>query len=59
MSRPHLRPSSRWPLRDFAHLWHDKNVREPIVLDMHAGEWSIALELHFKTSGAIVVSPGR
>lgn len=42
---------------DFAHLWHDKNVREPIVLDMHARKWSIALELHFKTSGAIVVRP--
>ena len=42
---------------DFAHLWHDKNVREPIVLDMHARTWKVALELHFKTSRTIAVRP--
>lgn len=32
---------------DFAHLWHDNDVRDPIVLAMHTNEWKVALELHF------------
>lgn len=42
---------------DFAHLWHDQNVGEPIVLAMHAQKWSVRLELHFETSGTIAVRP--
>ena len=42
---------------DFSHLWHGKDVNEPIVLVMHASKWTIGLELHFETSSTIAVRP--
>lgn len=49
---------------DFADLWYNKNVREPvvpekqpIVLEMHTTEWQVALELHFRTSATLAVRP--
>jgi len=40
-----------------AHLWHDREVSEPIVLAIHTEEWKVALELAFKTSGTMAVRP--
>ncbi len=39
------------------HLWHDREVSEPIVLAIHTEEWKVALELAFKTSGTMAVRP--
>ena len=40
-----------------AHLWHDKDVREPIILAMHTNKWRVVLELHFESSGTPTVRP--
>ena len=42
---------------DFAHLWHDKDVRDPFVLAMHTNEWEVMLEFHFEGSGSLTVRP--
>ena len=42
---------------DLAHLWHSKDVRQPIVLAMQTKQWKVALELAFKNSGTIAVRP--
>ena len=42
---------------DFADLWYNKVVQEPVVLEMHTTEWHVALELHFRTSATLAVRP--
>ena len=42
---------------DFADLWYNKVVQEPVVLEMHTTEWRVALELHFRTSATLAVRP--
>lgn len=42
---------------DFAELWHNKNVRDPVVLEMHTRDWRVALELRFRNSSEIAACP--
>ena len=45
------------PVSDFADLWCNKNVQEPVVLELRTAEWHVALELHFRTSATMDIRP--
>lgn len=47
------------PLADFAHLWTDKNVREPSSIWLHTNRWKIGFEIMYHETELSFIRPAK
>ena len=47
------------PLADFNHLWHSKNIQQPIALWLYTKQWKIGFEIIYKEQELADIRPAR